>query len=142
MRINNTIFDYDETPSVFSTEPSALFLNIGVLQNTPSALVSDVQIFQANPVNIASNIILGEGLITAYGGTTYTDQDNTRDSVIFGVSQANRLIDIEKELVRYEGKYHMKSQEFYENWRSKPELDQSDFNKWADLYRVMQYAQE
>lgn len=116
--INPTIIDYSD----YNKEP--------------------MEAFQANPIAFVSSFISGSDLTISIEGTAYTEKDNIKDSIIFGVAEANRLIDIEKELLRYENKYEIKSENFYLNWKSQPDLDQSDFNKWVDLYRLMQYAQK
>lgn len=140
--INNMVFDYNRVSSALWMEPSLSILSDEFSQPVLNTLVSDAWTFQSNPVEFISSVESGAMSLPFQEGTFYTGHDNNKDSIIFGISQSNRLIDIEMELIRYENKYAMKSENFYENWKLKSEFDKSDFNKWADLYRLMRYAQE
>lgn len=102
---------------------------------------SDAQILYSGSISAISRNISGENL--DFGDNTiYSKNDDVNSSIVFNVSDISRLIDIEEELRQYEVKYVMPSSEFYSKWKSDPSFDKTDFNKWADLYRSLQYVQK
>ena len=74
--------------------------------------------------------------------TKYTKREDIVDSILFGNSEKERLIDLENKLLNYEIKYGSPSEGFYEKWIRDERLDNSELNKWAELYSYLRYAKE
>ncbi len=88
----------------------------------------------------ASGLATGDYDTKSFWGTQYSKDDDETDSFIFDSVDAPRLIDIEKEINKYERKHNLKSDKFYELWKNNSHFDKDEFNEWAKLYSYLEYA--
>jgi|SRR3989339_2163658 len=115
--------------------------NDSLINSDNNEMDFSAQILYRGSISMISGDISGASLVFGYN-TVYSKNDDIISSIVSNISDINRLVDIEEELRHYEVKYTMPSNEFYSKWRSDPNFDKTDFNKWVDLYRFLQYAQE
>ena len=99
------------------------------------------QILYRGSIGVVPGNISGEDFDFS-SNSIYSTNDDIISSMVFNVSDIDRFVDVEQELRHYEAKYLMPSNEFYAKWKSEVGFDKTDFNKWADLYRSLQYAQQ
>ena len=101
----------------------------------------NAQILYSGSFGVISENISGEN-IDFSDNTVYLKNDDINSLIVSNISDISRIVDTEKEIRYYEARYAMPSNEFYSKWKSDPNFDKTDFNKWADLYRSLQYAKK
>lgn len=89
-----------------------------------------------------SAAVSGEEVVGISQASTYTKVNDVMESLFFRSLEVPRFVDLERDLMLYEHKFVLKSSDFYNNWKTKAMYDNLEFNKWAQIYQLLNYVRQ